>query len=134
MGEQLLKVFFEKMPQIYIIIDGLDECVPAQRKLVLAFLTSMVKLCDERKPGKLRLLFISQDYKDIEIALSTARVMSLVAADNEHDIKSFVHHWCRKIQHRFELDLDQVDYIEGATCIRAQGINFTFTEMAIVAH
>jgi hypothetical protein len=121
LAEQLLKLCFETIPKQFIIIDGLDECNPAQRKLVLSFFTSMVDKCDEREPGKLRVLFVSQDFPDIGKALLTADVMKLTPEDNKNDIKAYVHDWSKKIQMKYYLNDEQIEFIEESTLIRSQG-------------
>jgi hypothetical protein len=126
LAEQLLKLFCEKIPKQYIIIDGLDECDPAQRKLILSFFTTMVDRCDERDPGKLRVLYVSQHYPDIERALQTATVLKLTTEDNKNDIKTYVHYWSTKIQQKYDLETDKVEYIRESTCVRSQGMLVPF--------
>lgn len=121
-AEQLLKLFFEKIPKQFIIVDGLDECNVAQRKLVLTFFNLVVEKCDEREPGKLRVLFISQDFPDIGKALQAAAVLKLTPEDNKNDIKSYVRDWSRRIQQKYPLTtMDQIQFIEEATQTRTQG-------------
>jgi hypothetical protein len=122
LAEQLLKVFCESLPKLYIVIDGLDECDTAQRTLVLKFLTDMVTRCDNHDPGKLRVLFISQDYPDIAKALQAAPVLKLTAEDNKMDIAAYVRVWCKKIQQKYALGVSEVQDIENTTCLRARGI------------
>jgi hypothetical protein len=117
LAEQLLKLFLVRIPKLYIIIDGLDECVPLQRMLVLSFFTTAIHL----DPGKLRVLFVSQNYPDIEKALRTTVVFTLTAEDNENDIKTYVRDWSLKIQQKFSLEMDIVEYIQESTCIRSKG-------------
>jgi hypothetical protein len=121
LAERLLKLFLEKIPKQFIIIDGLDECNPAQRKLVLSFFTSMVDRCDEREPGKLRVLFVSQDFHDIGKALQTADVMKLTPEDNENDIKAYVHDWSKRIREKYLLNDEQIEFIQESTLIRSKG-------------
>ena len=109
------------LPKQFIIIDGLDECNQAQRKLVLSFLTSMVDRCDEREPGKLRVLFVSQDFPDIGKAFQTADIMKLTPEDNKNDIKAFVHDWSKKIKEKHYLNDEQIESIQEPTLIRSQG-------------
>ncbi len=122
LAKQLLKLCFEKIPKQFIIIDGLDECNPAQRKLVLSFFTSVVDKCDEREPGKLRVLFASQDFTDIGNALQTGDIMKLTPEDNKNDIKAYVHEWSKKIKEKYYLNDSQIEFIEESTFIRSQGI------------
>jgi hypothetical protein len=122
-AEQLLKLFFEKMPKPkqFIIVDGLDECSAAQRKLVLTFFNTIVDLCDEREPGKLRVLFISQDFTDIGKALQTATVFKLTSEDSKKDIKFYVQDWSKRIAQKYPLTIEQVEFIEESTLVRSQG-------------
>jgi hypothetical protein len=121
LAEQLLRLFCEKITKQFVIIDGLDECDSAQRKLVLSFFMTMVDRCDEREPGKLRVLFVSQHFPDIEKALQTATVLKLTSEDNKNDIKAYVRDWCGKIQQKYDLEMDKVEYIQESTCIRSKG-------------
>ena len=123
LAKNLLEVFCQKIPKQYIIIDGLDECDLAERKLVLSFFNTMVDRCDAQQPGKLRVLFVSQDYNDIRKALPTAAIISLGPMDNENDIKLYVEIWAVKIQQKFGLRNDQIDWVKTSTCTRAKGNN-----------
>jgi hypothetical protein len=120
LAKQLLELIFQKIPKQYIILDGLDECDIAERKVILSFFKTMVDRFDAYEPGKLRVLFISQDFNDIRKALPTAAVMSLGPADNQHDIKLYVDEWASKIQPKHELDDDQIEHIKTSTCARAR--------------
>ncbi|KAI9858937.1 MAG: hypothetical protein M1813_007239 [Trichoglossum hirsutum] len=128
--KQLLELFCQRIQKQYIIIDGLDECDPTERKLVLSFLNVMVDRCDMYQPGKLRVLFVSQDYNDIRKALPTAAIISLGPTDNENDIKAYVKEWAMNIQRKFGLEKDQVDLIITLTCARARGM-FLFAKLVM---
>jgi hypothetical protein len=121
LAKQLLDLFCQKLQKLYIIIDGLDECEILERKLVLSCFTSIVERYDAKDPGKIRVLFVSQDEDDIKKALSNAAVMALGPTDNENDIWSYVCTSTSKIQQKHELDNGQVEYIVDSTCARAQG-------------
>ena len=121
LAEGLLKLFFEKIPKHFVIVDGLDECNQPQRKLILTFFNTMVDRCDEREPGKLRVLFVSQYFSDIAKALPTATVVNLTPEDNKNDIKAYVKHWTREIKDLYELTPKQAEFIEETTMIRSQG-------------
>ena len=126
LAEQLLRLCFERIKrQQFIIIDGLDECDFSQRKLLLSFFTTMVNACDEEHPGKLRVLFISQHYPDIEKALQSASapasIFRITENDNKSDIAAYVQSWCTQIQEKFELEVDKARDIQEATCVRSKG-------------
>ncbi|KAF7504582.1 hypothetical protein GJ744_002077 [Endocarpon pusillum] len=130
LAKQLLDLFCQKIYRQYIIIDGLDECDESERKLILQFFTSMIDRYDMKEPGRIRVLFISQDVNDIGKALSTAAVIALGPSDNESDIRSFVLTETRKIQVKHDLDNQQVEHIVGSTCRRAQGM-FLFVKLVM---
>lgn len=121
LAEKLLKLFIEKIPKLFFIIDGLDECDTTQRTLVLTFLTSIVERWDDREPGKLCVLFISQDFPDIRKTLQTATVMDLTPEDNKNDIKAYVLDWSNKIQQKYEIDDKDIDFIKESTLVRSKG-------------
>ena len=81
----------------------------------------MVDRCDEREPGKLRVLFVSQHSADIERALQTATILKITPEDNKNDIKAYVHDWCGKIREKYDLELETVEYIQESTCLRSKG-------------
>jgi hypothetical protein len=81
----------------------------------------MVDRCDEREPGKLRVLFVSQDFPDIKKSLQTASVMKLTPEDNKDDIVAYVHDWSKKIREKYYLNDEQVEFIQESTLIRSQG-------------
>ncbi|KAH7333141.1 hypothetical protein BKA65DRAFT_40515 [Rhexocercosporidium sp. MPI-PUGE-AT-0058] len=130
LAENLLKVLFEKAENTRVVIDGLDECDANQRKLLLAFFTDTVDLFDEKDPGKLRVLFVSQDYLDIQKALQSATVLKLTNEDNEADIKLYVREWSLKFRLKYELHPKILEEIQESTCARAKGM-FLFAKLVM---
>lgn len=120
-ADALLKLFLELLPKVVIIVDGLDELDISQRKLLLSLLNTHVEYWDEHEPGKLRIMFISQQLADIDKALRTAARLSLTPKDNENDIKVVVKFWCEMIRPHYELESDVADYIHESTCARSEG-------------
>lgn len=124
-ADAILKLFLELLPGVVIIIDGLDELDISQRKLLLSLLNAHVEHCDEHQPGKLRIMFISQQLADIDKALRTAARISLTLKDNENDIKLFVKSWCEMIRTHYNLSSDIASYIEDSTCARSEGTSYS---------
>jgi hypothetical protein len=123
-AKQLLELLWQRISKQFVIIDGLDECSPMERKLVLSFFTLLVDRFDAKEPGKLRVLFVSQDENDIGKALSTAAWIPLIPRDNANDIKLFVRSWSTRLRQKFQLDNAQVEYIVDSTCARADGMGY----------
>ncbi|ORY16158.1 C2H2 domain-containing protein [Clohesyomyces aquaticus] len=128
-ARKLLEDFCLTIPKQYIIIDGLDECEQSERKQILELFVQLVTQSEADEPGKLRVLFVSQDYVDIKRALHnsmnakvTPRTISLSSMDNERDIRVYVNDLTTQIAQKHGLDGDQVDYLRDLTISRAQGM------------
>jgi len=122
LAEQLLRLFCEEIPKQYVLIDGLDEVEQAQRKLLLSFLSKLVNHCDERDPGKLRVMIVSQDYLDIQKnLLQGAAVLKLTAEDNKNDIMAYVCDRSQDIQRKYDLEPNHIEDIQESTCARSNG-------------
>ncbi|KAF2658989.1 C2H2 domain-containing protein [Lophiostoma macrostomum CBS 122681] len=128
-AKKILEDFCITIPKQFIIIDGLDECEIAERKQIMEFLISMITLCDNDEPGKLRVLVVSQDYGDIKKTLHSTvntrivpRIIPLTSSDNETDIRIFVNDWAGRIKAKHDLDDDQTEYLKHLTVRRAQGM------------
>jgi archaellum biogenesis ATPase FlaH len=130
LAEQLLRYFFEMIPKQFVIIDGLDECSQGQRKLILNFFNTVVDKCDEREPGKLRVLFVSQTFPDIEKALAKAEMVKLTDEDNKKDIESYIKDWSKKLRQLYGLSANEAKFIEDSTMIRSRGKRLDLFEVA----
>jgi len=123
LASSLLELLFETIPQIFVVIDGLDECEMPERKQVLQLLTGLVHRCDVKNPGKVRIMFVSQDFSDIAKGFPEGtKVVTLKTRDNERDIRSYVQYWTREIQTKYDLNFEQAEFVESTTCARADGI------------
>jgi hypothetical protein len=120
-AKQLLELLCEKLPRLYLVVDGLDECTETERRVALNYLNGLVDKMDSSVPGKLRLLVVSQEEGDIKKLLATAACLKLSPEHNEADIRSYVEKEMATIQRKFELDRAQVVHITEATCSRSHG-------------
>lgn len=130
-AQALLELFFESSPRQYVIIDGLDECGAVERKLALSFFNGVLHKYDSKDPGKLRVLFVSQNEDDIKNALNTAAWVSLGPGDVENDLRIFTRKWSDQIGQKFGLDPQEVNYIAESTCERAEGM-FLFAKLVMM--
>lgn len=129
LAKKVLEDFCLTIPKLYIIVDGLDECEPGERKQILDFFVWLVGQCDTDEPGKLRVLFVSQDCSDIKRALHSStvsriapKILPLSSTDNERDIRVYVNDWTAKIKQNFELNEEQADILRDMTVNRAHGM------------
>ncbi|KAH8812890.1 hypothetical protein F5884DRAFT_318007 [Xylogone sp. PMI_703] len=127
----LLKTAFDILPddeKVYIVIDGIDECEPLERKEILSAFSSVITKINP--PGKIKGLFISQDEKDIRTSLQTAASIQISESDIEDDIKCFTDHWASKISIKFNLPIDKVEHIARMVCRNADGM-FLFVKLVM---
>ncbi|KAJ4414373.1 hypothetical protein N0V82_007981 [Gnomoniopsis sp. IMI 355080] len=123
LAKKLLKLFCEEIPKQYIIIDGLDECRPAERQGLLDILTVIVKNCDGKSNlGKPRLLIVSQKLGDIEKSLGEANTMEFTRGDNREDIENFVIQRSDELKAKFDLELELNRQINEFTLEYAHGL------------
>ncbi|KAH7122481.1 C2H2 domain-containing protein [Dendryphion nanum] len=123
--------------QHYMIIDGLDECETAERKLILETIMQILGKTEALEEGKLRVLIISQDWPDIKRHLqlhssvnpaNSAQVgiipksLTLSPDDNEKDIRTYVSDMVNQIKQFHSLDDAQVEYLRELTMVRANGM------------
>jgi hypothetical protein len=132
-AQKLLEDCCSILPRVFLVVDGLDECEAAERKLALESLTKLVGDCNATKPGKLRVLVVSQYYSDIQRGLQssgTAKVAPAIVqiseADNEGDIRTYVKIWVDKIaskNHSTESPFSEhmKEYLRNRTLVNAKG-------------
>ncbi|KAK6852341.1 C2H2 domain-containing protein [Apiospora arundinis] len=124
--KQLLECYCEsEATQQFVIIDGLDECKPADRETIVSFWTHMVDKTEMYKSGKLRVLLISRDTADIrnrlQLSMST-KIMDLDPADTNQDIEGYLEWVAPRLQLKFGLsDAQKGDFL-GTICKRADGM------------
>lgn len=128
-ARRLMDTVCRESQRLYIILDGVDECRPEQRKSILSQLNAIVRDVDQKQPSKVRLLVISQNELDIRRALTNFDEFEILPKHNKDDISVFVSDWVTKIQQRFDLDAEQAHHIGVMTCFHAKG---SYTERSHV--
>jgi hypothetical protein len=122
------------VPKVFLIIDGLDECDPKERKEVLSILTQLVDGCNSSTPGSLRLLIVSQHFQDIQRGLESSgttklapKIIRLAERDVNSDINTYIRAWVDKIAVKnssvecpFSEDMKQ--YLKNLTLVNAKGV------------
>lgn len=103
-AKQLFQIFCDSNTKVRLIVDGLDECPEAERKALIHYLTTMVEEIASNNPGKVRVLFVSQQYGDIRRLLSSAATLTVELKHNGEDIRNYVDCRMTTIAQRFGLD------------------------------
>lgn len=129
LAKKLFEDFCDTIPRMFIVVDGLDECEQIERKQLLDFFIEVVGKSDTEEPGRLRVLFVSQDFADIKRALHSSsitrivpKVVSLSSTDNESDIQTYVRAWVERIAHKHAPFTEDIkEYLYNLTVARAKG-------------
>jgi hypothetical protein len=130
-ADKLLEDCCKIVPKVFLIVDGLDECIPVERKEILVILMKLSKACEAAEPGKLRILIVSQQYPDIYRLLHNSATMNLAPrviqlsdeAHVENDIRKFVKTWVDKIASKHNpFSEDMKEYLRNLTLANAKGI------------
>lgn len=121
--KSLLDLFCEFEMNQFIIIDGLDECLPAEIRQIVQYWASVVDKCDNYKPGKIRVLLVSQDITDIRRhkGMESAGIFHLLPDQSEQDIRKYVTVQFTRLQTKFGLTEDQTRVAQDLVCSRAEG-------------
>lgn len=117
--KEILEIALRSVPQVLIVIDGIDECEMGERRVTLQFFTSLIE--DDSGSRNLRGLFVSQDENDIKDLSRDADALRITESHNRGDIVHYVARWCRKLTLMFNLSEAEKDAIASTVCLRAEG-------------
>lgn len=122
-ARSLLELCFEVDTTHFIVIDGLDELSAGDRSSAVQFISDIVDKSDNKSPivGKIRVVFISQDLKDMRKLLPGAEVLDIQPSDVEPDIRVLVTHQAQVLASIFELTEDELDRVKKMTIKGAKG-------------
>ncbi|KAK8050947.1 hypothetical protein PG993_002332 [Apiospora rasikravindrae] len=132
-AKTLLEAFCEYDASQFVIIDGLDECEPGERMIIIDFWRAMVDKTTTHNPGKLRVLLISQDIPDIRNTLKDsdiAATLDLHPAHITQDIRTYLDGKAFDIQSRFALNEAQVSNLLNLIYERADGM-FLYVSLTV---
>jgi hypothetical protein len=137
--ETLFTCFCNTFPKLYLIIDGLDECQPDKRKQILTLVSKIMTICDNKEPGKVRILILSRDLLDIKTALGISTNLDLQRKDTVTDITNYVRYRQEMLHQKFDyLTVEDSTYIAKAVINNSEskcsdiGISFLNTDFTKV--
>lgn len=100
--KELLGVLVKNEPTKYLVVDGIDECEEPDRKEFLEIILDLVRQCDQREPGSLRLVIFSREEPDIKKRLAGPNTIQIMPDDVGQDIENFVEFHSRRLQEKFQ--------------------------------
>lgn len=121
--KSLLDMFCDFDMNQFIVIDGLDECNPAEIKPLVQYWAFVVDKCDNYKPGKIRVLLVSQDITEIRklSCMQSADILRLDPEQSDGDIRKYVALQFNKLQLKFDLTEHETRIAQAVVCSRAEG-------------
>jgi hypothetical protein len=119
--KELLETALKSSEMVYIVLDGLDECDPNEKKAIILWFKSVINALPDTEFDSIRCLFISQDDGEVGNLLSGIPAISIKPEDTRLDILTYATIWSRKIQKKFDLLDDKREDILTTVVERADG-------------
>jgi|SRR6266536_896765 len=121
--KELFETVLRNSTNTFIIVDGIDECEPPERKLFLTFLNGIMSSIEKEGSDSFKVLYISRDEGDIQKLLSKVSRRTITKQDSEEDIKDYTTSQSVEIQEKFEIDDRERENIVSMVCERARGLH-----------
>ena len=125
--KELLETALKSSEKVYIVIDGLDECDPHEKKAIIQWFQSVVAALPDTEFDSMRCLFISQDDGEVGKVLSKIPAIRIRPEDTKSDIQTYATIWSKKIQEKFDLPDEKREGIIATVIERADGKCLLFT-------
>ncbi|KAF2997000.1 hypothetical protein E8E14_002795 [Neopestalotiopsis sp. 37M] len=120
--EKLLETGIKNCPNVYIILDGIDECEKKERTRITEFFRGLVEGCIDSQSDRVRCLFISQHDGQAKKEFSGVTCLKIASKYNSADIEIYCKSCALNIQKQFDLDDNERDEIATKVLHRANGM------------
>lgn len=119
-AKEMLQTALGSCGNLYLIIDGLDECIPKERKEIASWFQSAAENLTAMGMDPPRCLFVSQDD---EVALHDFQDLPVIkiTGDNSDDLADFAKVWHKRIERKFGALRSNNLHIARIICARSQG-------------
>lgn len=122
LSEKLLDFALQNVRRCFVVIDGVDECPPSERKALLEHLIHLIDRCDVTFPGKVRFMVLSREEPDIKKLLTGSETLKITSRDTLEDINMYIKHQASRLRSKFsELGTEDIDYIQKCVLDRTDG-------------
>ncbi|KAK0644073.1 hypothetical protein B0T16DRAFT_494972 [Cercophora newfieldiana] len=122
--KSLLELFCDCDMNQFIVIDGLDELKMVEVKPIVKFWQAMADRCENYRPGKIRVLFISQDASDIRKLMQNANadIFDLPHDKSSADIDRYILAQFDSLQEKFDLTDAETREARSQISARSEGM------------
>jgi hypothetical protein len=123
-SREILEVALKSLDKVYLIIDGLDECPPNEKKIIAPWLQTLVRSLSENDHAPMKCVFFSQSDKDTGKLFKGLLSVPICSADLNGDIVTFCKIEGQKIQQKFNLPDSETEEIIQKVSYEAKGTSF----------
>lgn len=122
LAKALFQVALQTFDHLFVVLDGLDECLKGEKKLITTFFRTLVELPNSNAPVALRCCFFSQDDNDTSELLKGIPAFTVMSDHNSEDICAYCKLRAQKIQKEFGYPEDKALEIAQKVATRADGM------------
>ncbi|KAL4905333.1 hypothetical protein BDW74DRAFT_152447 [Aspergillus multicolor] len=124
----LIDTFCERIPRLYMVVDGLDELEEGRKDLLETF-KNLIRKTEIYAQGKLRVLFFSRPMPEIKNAIPDAAILALGPDHNKEDIKRYCQRRTCELK-KFDFSDAVINDVVDRVCIKADGM-FLFAKLVM---
>ncbi|KAK3623160.1 hypothetical protein LTR56_021742 [Elasticomyces elasticus] len=129
LAEEMLEICLQAIGEVYIVIDGLDECPEIEQQRIARFWRRHVELSSAASRPS-RCVFFSQEYSLATTLFATLPSLRILPSDLHTDISNYCSLGAKTIQDKFNLDPQEEAHIATLTAKRADGM-FLFAKLVL---
>jgi hypothetical protein len=102
-SQEILETALNSLDKVYLIIDGLDECPPNEKKIIASWFQTLVRSLSENDHAPIKCVFFSQNDKETGRLFKGLPSVPMRSTDLSGDIMTFCTIEAGKIQEKFSL-------------------------------
>lgn len=123
--KELIEVSLQTSGNVFVVIDGIDECESREASKVVTLFKSIVRDNQRSPAGAYKVLFVSQRDGSLDKLLSKIPMVALDGSSgHREDIHKYARQWWLKIQEKFALTQEHQNQIVETITGRANGKKF----------
>ncbi|CAO2653801.1 Nn.00g032120.m01.CDS01 [Neocucurbitaria sp. VM-36] len=130
-AKEILEAAIESSGDLIFIVDGLDECIMAQKKEIIAWVRSAVALAETDGSKSFRACFFSQEDNDIGKLLRDVPTFRIMETHNSEDILRFCRRRAITMGKSFQLSPQDVENMASHVADKADGM-FLYAKLVMV--
>jgi hypothetical protein len=120
-AKKMLEMSFRSCSRLCIIVDGLDECEPRDRREISSWLRGVVQEVNAEPMNSLRCFITSQDDENARTNLKGFATIKMTT-ENHADLRRFAAEWQRRIERKFGKLRAENRNLANIISARAQGM------------